>query len=114
MISHIITFLIGTYSGIALMCLFQINKKSIEETGMLPKIDFGNILAKRVQELCKERGLTYEKLSYQSDVSLNIILQIIDGSEKNIDIVTIVKICKGMDISLKKFFDIEEFKNLIT
>lgn len=28
MVSHIIIFLLGAYSGVAFMCLFQINKKT--------------------------------------------------------------------------------------
>ena len=71
------------------------------------------ILAKRVNELCKERGLTYEELSFNSEVPLDIVLQMADASVKNPGIFVISKICKGLDVSLRYFFDTEEFRNVM-
>lgn len=107
------------------MCLFQINKKfsgnssntssTLMEgkTEMLSIIDARKILAKRVNELCKERELTYEELSAKSDVPLEVVLQIVDGSIKSPGIFIIDKICRGLDISLRSFFDTEEFRNIM-
>ena len=87
MISYIITFLVGSYLGVAFMCLFQINKKFTGSspdisstlvagrTEVLDMVEERKILAKRVNELCKERGLTYEELSFKSEVPLDIVLQ---------------------------------------
>lgn len=125
MISYIITFLVGSYLGVAFMCLFQINKKftgsspDISSTlvagrmEVLDMVEERKILAKRVNELCKERGLTYEELSFKSEVPLDIILQMADASVKNPGIFVISKICKGLDVSLRYFFDTEEFRNVM-
>ena len=125
MISYIITFFVGIYFGVAFMCLFKINKKfsgnssntssTLMEgkTEMLSIIDARKILAKRVNELCKERELTYEELSAKSDVPLEVVLQIVDGSIKSPGIFIIDKICRGLDISLRSFFDTEEFRNIM-
>ena len=125
MILYIITFLVGSYLGVAFMCLFQINKKftgsspDISSTlvagrmEVLDMVEERKILAKRVNELCKERGLTYEELSFKSEVPLDIILQMADASVKNPGIFVISKICKGLDVSLRYFFDTEEFRNVM-
>ena len=125
MISYIITFLVGSYLGVAFMCLFQINKKftgsspDISSTlvagrmEVLDMVEERKILAKRVNELCKERGLTYEELSFKSEVPLDIVLQMADASVKNPGIFVISKICKGLDVSLRYFFDTEEFRNVM-
>ena len=125
MISYIITFLVGSYLGVAFMCLFQINKKFTGSspdirstlvagrTEVLDMVEERKILAKRVNELCKERGLTYEELSFKSEVPLDIVLQMADASVKNPGIFVISKICKGLDVSLRYFFDTEEFRNVM-
>ena len=125
MILYIITFLVGSYLGVAFMCLFQINKKftgsspDISSTlvagrmEVLDMVEERKILAKRVNELCKERGLTYEELSFKSEVPLDIVLQMADASVKNPGIFVISKICKGLDVSLRYFFDTEEFRNVM-
>ena len=125
MISYIITFLVGSYLGITFMCLFQINKKYTGSspdisstlvagrTEVLDMVEERKILAKRVNELCKERGLTYEELSFKSEVPLDIVLQMADASVKNPGIFVIAKICKGLDVSLRYFFDTEEFRNVM-
>lgn len=75
--------------------------------------DVRKLLAERVNELCKEKKLTYEELSSKSEVPLETVLQIADGSVKNPGIFAIAKICKGLDVSLRYFFDTEEFRNVM-
>ncbi len=67
------------------------------------------ILANRINDLCKKRGISYYALSYKSAVPLTTLLHIVDGSTKNPGILTVIKICEGLDISLKDFFDTEDF-----
>ena len=62
------------------------------------------ILADRINNLCKEQGITYYALSYKSAVPLTTLLHIVNGSTKNPGIFTIHKICEGFEISLKDFF----------
>lgn len=69
------------------------------------------ILANRINDLCKEQGISYYMLSYKSTVPLTTILHIVDGSTKNPGIFTITKICEGLNISMRDFFDTEEFLN---
>ena len=67
------------------------------------------ILANRINDLCKKRGISYYALSYKSAVPLTTLIHIVYGSTKNPGILTVIKICEGLDISLKDFFDTEDF-----
>ena len=66
-------------------------------------------LAKRIHRLCKRQGISYYTLSYRSAVPMTTLMHIIDGSTKNPGLFTIVKICNGFNMTIKDFFDAEEF-----
>ena len=68
-----------------------------------------DLLPNRIKQLCKEKGLTYYGLSYKSTIPLTTLIHITDGSTKNPGIITIMKICDGLGITLKEFFDTSEF-----
>ena len=61
---------------------------------------------------CKERGITPNGLSYSSGVSQSTIKSILNGESKNPGIVTIKKLCDGLNISVGEFFSDEEFEKL--
>lgn len=71
------------------------------------------ILADRINKLCKEKGISYYSLAYKSTVPLTTLLHIIDGSTRNPGIFTIIKLCDGLEITLKDFFDTEEFLQVL-
>ena len=66
-------------------------------------------LAKRIYLLCQEQGISYYTLSYRSAVPMTTLMHIIDGSTKNPGLFTIIKICNGFNMTVKEFFDAEEF-----
>lgn len=67
------------------------------------------ILAARIEQLCKEKGMTYYNLSYKSTIPLTTLLHITEGSTQNPGIFTIMKICDGFGMTMKEFFDTKEF-----
>lgn len=71
-----------------------------------------SFVVQRIYELCKERNITPNALSYMSGVSQSTIKSILNGESKNPGIVTIKKICDGLDITLIDFFNTEEYKKL--
>lgn len=71
-----------------------------------------SVVVNRIYELCAERNITPNALSYMSGISQSTIKSILGGESKNPGIVTIKKICDGLDISLIDFFNTEEFHNL--
>lgn len=71
------------------------------------------ILVNRLKQLCREKNLTYYQLSHKSTVPLTTLIHIINGSTKNPGIVTILKLCEGLDVTLSEFFGTDEFAELI-
>lgn len=70
------------------------------------------VTAKRIRELCNERKITPNGLSYISGVSQSTIKSILNGESKNPGIVTIKKLCDGLEITVGEFFNTEEFNLL--
>ena len=66
-------------------------------------------LAKRIDFLCQKQRISYYTLSYRSAVPMTTLMHIMDGSTKNPGLFTIVKICNGLNMTVKDFFDAEEF-----
>ncbi len=75
-------------------------------------MDEHRILSKRIEFLCNEKNITYYTLSYKSAVPLTTLMHIIDCSTRNPGVFTIVKICNGLNITIKDFFDCEEFNGI--
>ncbi len=71
-----------------------------------------DLVVERIRELCAERNITPNALSYFAGVSQSTIKSILNGESKNPGVVTIKKLCDGMDISIIEFFDTEKFKNI--
>lgn len=70
------------------------------------------ILAERIKDLCKEKGISFYTLSYRASIPLSTLIHIIDGSTQNPGIFTVSKICSGLNITLKDFFNSEKFDNI--
>ncbi len=69
-------------------------------------------VANRLLELCEKKNLSINALARTSAVPPSTLKNIINGGSQNAGIVTIKKLCDGLDISLFDFFDTETFKNL--
>ena len=66
----------------------------------------------RLMEICKDKGLPFHALATQSGVHPSTVKGIINGASKNPGIVTLKKLCDGLDITLIDFFDTEIFREL--
>ena len=60
-------------------------------------------VVKRLYELCAQRNITIT----QSTVS-----DIVNGRTNNAGVATIQKLCDGLEISIREFFDSDLFDNL--
>jgi len=75
-------------------------------------MDLREQIGARIEELCKEKGITINGLSYIAGVSNSTIKAIFYKRSKNPGIATIKKLCDGFDITLAQFFDTDAFNNL--
>ena len=69
-------------------------------------------VVKRILELCEQRSLTPNGLSYASGISQSTIKSILNGESTNPGIVTIKIIADGFDITISEFFDTDYFRSL--
>ncbi len=61
-------------------------------------------IAARIIELCKEKSLTINKLADLSGLTQSTLDSIVNGKSRNPQIITLYKICEGLNISLAEFF----------
>ncbi len=66
----------------------------------------------RIQELCAQRDLAINDLAHLCGVSPSTIYSMLNAKSKNPGVVSIQKICDGLEISVRDFFDSPLFENL--
>ncbi|OON87248.1 transcriptional regulator [Oribacterium sp. C9] len=66
----------------------------------------------RFTRLCQTRGIKINELANRSGVTPSTAYSMFDDSRRDVSIVTIKKFCDGLDISIRDFFDSEEFDDL--
>ena len=66
----------------------------------------------RLEFYCKKKGVNPNKLAYIAGVHPSTIKSIKSGISKNPGIVTIKKLCDGLDVSFYDFFTDEMFQEL--
>lgn len=69
-------------------------------------------LVKRIEMICKEKGISAYRLSLESGVAPSTVFHILNGTSQNPGIITIARLCNGMGISLCDFFSWEHFDEL--
>ena len=69
-------------------------------------------VAKRIKELCIENGITVNALANLCGVPPTTIYSMLNTKSENPGIVSIQKICDGLDISVRDFFNNSLFENL--
>lgn len=69
-------------------------------------------VAKRILELCEERQMAVNALATLSGIPPSTIYSMLNEKSKNPGIVSLKKICDGLEISIRDFFDSELFDNL--
>jgi len=67
---------------------------------------------KRIIELCAQRGIAINALANVSGVSPSTVYSILNEKSQNPGICSIKKICDGLDISVREFFDSDLFNDL--
>lgn len=69
-------------------------------------------VSNRLLELCEQQDLAVNTLARISAVPPSTLKNIINGVSHNPGIVTLKKLCDGLDITLIDFFNTKEFENL--
>ncbi len=66
----------------------------------------------RILDLCAQRQITVNRLATISGVTQSTLNNIVSGRNNSVTVSTIKKLCDGLDISLREFFDAPIFDDL--
>ncbi|MBR6525086.1 MAG: helix-turn-helix transcriptional regulator [Clostridia bacterium] len=72
-------------------------------------MDTGMLIANRILALCTEKNITLNKLSFLCGITQSTLNNIIHGGSKNPTVDTVRRICTGLNMPMKSFFDTPEF-----
>jgi len=75
-------------------------------------MDTSEAIRQRIMELCNKKRWAFNALANYSGIPASTLKNIISKHCRNPGIVTIKKICDGLEISLTDFFDTEIFRNM--
>ena len=71
-----------------------------------------NAVANRIIQLCNQKNIAINALANLSGVSPSTLYSVLNEKSQNPGIVTIKKLCDGLDISLREFFDADIFDDI--
>lgn len=69
-------------------------------------------VAARIVELCEKKGMAVNALANSAGIPPSTVYSLLNEKSKNPGIVTIKKLCDGLEISLREFFDDDLFDDL--
>ncbi|MBQ9099258.1 MAG: helix-turn-helix transcriptional regulator [Clostridia bacterium] len=69
-------------------------------------------VAKRILQLCQEKNIAINALANLSGVSPSTVYSMLNKKSQNPGVVSIKKLCDGLEINLKSFFDDPIFEDL--
>ena len=71
-------------------------------------MEYANIYIKRIRKLCRERGITVNRLAVMSDVKQSTLDNIVRGLTRNPRVKTLHKIALAFNMTLAEFLDFDE------
>ena len=69
-------------------------------------------IVKRFQQLCQERAITYNELANLSGVTPSTVYSMMDENRKDVSAITVKKLCDGLEISIRDFYNAPIFEDL--
>lgn len=69
-------------------------------------------VVQRFQALCTAKNIRYNELAVRSGVTPSTVYSMMDARRKDLSILTIKKLCDGLDITITEFFNDEIFLTL--
>ena len=70
------------------------------------------VVAVRIRDLCRERKIRPNELANLSGVTPSTVYSLLDERRRDVSIITIKKLCDGLEITLGEFFSTPEFDEL--
>ncbi|MDL2280633.1 helix-turn-helix transcriptional regulator [Selenomonadales bacterium OttesenSCG-928-I06] len=74
---------------------------------------YSQALSKRIQELCKKRNITVNKLATLSGITQSTLDNIVKGNSKDPRIRTLHRIAVGLGMTVSELLDFPEMNNSV-
>lgn len=71
-----------------------------------------DVVANRFVEICKERNIKTNELANLSGVTPSTVYSMLNENRRDISVITIKKLCDGLEMTLGEFFSTPEFDAL--
>lgn len=72
----------------------------------------GEAVRLRILELCREKHITVNKLATVCGITQSTLNNITSGRNNSTTVSTVKKICDGLEISIRDFFNGDQFSEL--
>lgn len=69
-------------------------------------------VAERFRSICHKRGIKTNELANISGVTPSTVYSLLDINRRDVSIITIKKLCDGLEITLGEFFSADIFDSL--
>lgn len=66
----------------------------------------------RLQNICNERNIKYNELATRSGVTPSTVYSLMDEKRRDLSVITLKKLCDGLDMTMIDFFDDDIFRTL--
>lgn len=71
-----------------------------------------DVVADRFLQLCAQRGIKANELATISGVTSSTVYSLLDRRRRDVSVITVKKLCDGLEITLGEFFSAPEFDQL--
>jgi len=75
-------------------------------------VKLSRAISKKILNICAEKDITPNKLAVICCLTQSTVQNLVNGKSKNPKLLTIIRICEGLNISLKDFFDDDLFSKI--
>ena len=66
----------------------------------------------RIKNICRDMNITYNELAVRAGVTPSTVYSMMDSRRKDLSVITLKKLCDGLDMAITEFFDDDIFKTL--
>lgn len=66
----------------------------------------------RLQNICDKREIKYNELATLSGVTPSTVYSLMNSSRRDMSVITLKKLCDGLDMTITDFFDDDIFRNI--
>jgi len=71
-----------------------------------------DVVANRFLQICRERNIKTNELANLSGVTPSTVYSMLNENRRDVSVITIKKLCDGLEITLGEFFSAPEFDAL--